>query len=160
MNELSFFDKSQPLALVGVSANTKKFGNQVFQFLQKHGYKVVPVHPESESINGEKCFNSIEELPANIQRAVVMTPPAETDKVLKQLATKGITNVWVQQLSQSAESKNVSEALGLNAIFSRCVFMFAEPVKGVHAFHRWLWKHFYRKRYAQMCKKSHNYQAS
>ncbi|TVR42589.1 MAG: CoA-binding protein [Bacteroidia bacterium] len=160
MNELSFFDKSQLLALVGVSSDTKKFGNQVFQFLHKHGYEVFPVHPRAKSINGVKCFNCITELPPNIDRAIVITPPAETDGVLKQLAAHGIMEVWVQQLSQSADSKNVSESLGLKTIFNRCVFMFAEPVKGIHAFHRWLWKHFYRKKYAQMCKQAHNHPAS
>ncbi len=142
MKEPSFFNKSQTIAIIGVSENKKKFGYYLFDFMKKHGYSVVPVNPKAKEILGNVCYNSIDSLPAEVKKAIIMTPKTQTDKVLKQLHEHGINDVWVQQMCQTTESKEITGSLRMNAIFNRCVLMFAEPVTGIHAFHRWFWNLF------------------
>ena len=48
---------AQPaLAVVGVSRSGKKFGNTAFRELKAKGYRVYPVHPEAQTIEGESCY--------------------------------------------------------------------------------------------------------
>lgn len=135
----AFLNKSGQIAVIGVSKNKNKFGHQVYKTLRDKDYPVVPVHPTEESILDDTCYNSIDALPSTIDKAIVVTSPNETDKILRQLAEKGIRKVWVQQMAQSKESKAIAESLSMDAIFNQCVLMYAEPVKGIHGFHRWLW---------------------
>ncbi len=140
----TFFDKSQPIAIVGVSKNPKKFGFLVYNKLKENGYNVFAINPSAEVIDNDKCYNSIEALPDNVNKAVILTPQKQTDSVLKQIAQKGIRDVWIQQMSETKESIEIAQSLNLNAITKRCVFMYVEPVKGIHAFHRGLLKFFGR----------------
>ena len=144
MNNTSFFQKQDKIALIGVSANTAKFGYKAFEFLIKNDYKAVPVNPGAAEIAGVACVNDISELPPDVMRAVVLTPQKHTDEVLRQLSEKGIREVWVQQMCQSPRSENLSSERDLNARFGKCLFLHAEPVKGIHAFHRGLLKLFGR----------------
>ena len=140
--ENKFFNKSDQIAVIGVSQNPKKFGHQVYSFLKKNNYRVIPVNPKAALILEDVCFNSIASIPDTVEKAVLITPKTETDGVLKELSVKGIKNIWVQQMSQTKESKALAESMGMNAVFNRCALMYAEPVKGIHAFHKWLWKVF------------------
>ncbi len=137
--EKHFFNKTDQIAVIGVSRNKNKFGHQVFKFLKNNDYPVVPVHPNAETILDDTCYNSIASLPSSIEKAIVLTPPKETDSILAQLADKGIKKVWIQQMAQSKESKSIAENLSMDAVFNQCILMYAEPVKGIHAFHRWVW---------------------
>ncbi len=134
-----FLNKSEQIAVIGVSKNKSKFGHQVYKFLKNNDYPVVPVHPTAETILDDACYNSIDTLPSTIEKAIIITSPTETDKILRQLSEKGIKKVWVQQMAQSKESKSIAETLSMDAVFNQCILMYAEPVKGIHAFHRWIW---------------------
>ncbi|MBS4014419.1 MAG: CoA-binding protein [Bacteroidetes bacterium] len=143
-DQTTFFDKSHQIAIVGVSKNPKKFGYLVYDKLKTNGYNVVAVNPSAEAIDNEKCYNSIEALPDTVKKVLIVTPKHHTDALIKQVAQKGIKDVWIQQMSETSESINIAQSLGLNSITKRCVFMYAEPVKGIHAFHRGFLKFFGR----------------
>ena len=60
--------KNKTIAMVGASKNWKRPSNFVMKYLQKHGYKVIPVNPSSagEKILGQLCYSSLEEIPFEI----------------------------------------------------------------------------------------------
>ena len=53
------FVSQKTLALVGMSRQSKKFGNYAFRELTQRGYRVFPIHPVAENIEGEKCYASL-----------------------------------------------------------------------------------------------------
>ena len=61
-----FFD-SEAFAVIGVSADRKKFGNAVFRKMRDAGLTVFPVHPTLASVEGEACYHSVGELPAEVK---------------------------------------------------------------------------------------------
>lgn len=49
---------AQPaLALVGMSRSGKKFGNVAYRELTAKGYRVYPIHPAADSIDGVRCYH-------------------------------------------------------------------------------------------------------
>lgn len=131
-----FFSKNDQIAVVGVSQNPKQFGRMVFDHLKKHGYHVVPVNPNTHEINGAVCYNSMNDVPNTVTKAVVLTASQNTDSVLRTIAQKGIQNVWIQNMCESKESELIAKELHLKCVTKKCAFMFAEPVQGIHKFHR------------------------
>ncbi len=134
------FVSQRTLALVGASAGGKKFGNAALSDLRAKGYQVFPVHPTAETIDGQRCYGSLAELPEPVGGLLIVVPPQQTEKVVRDAAEAGITRVWMQQGAESEAAIRYCEEQGLGAVHGECIFMFAEPVTGGHRLHRWVWK--------------------
>jgi len=134
------FVSQKKLAVVGVSRQGKKFGNMAFRELKAKGYKLLPVHPQAETIEGERCYPSLAALPESVDAVLVVVPPAETEKVVREAAAAGIKRVWMQQGAESPAAIKVCQDNGLSAVHGECILMFAEPAAWFHRAHRWAWK--------------------
>lgn len=140
--EIEEFLQPRRLAVAGVSRNNKKFGSVIFKELSDKGYDVLPINPNTDKINGKHCYKGISELPADITSLLIVTPKTQTNNVLREAINKGIKNIWVQQFSETEQTIKIAEEYQKEIIHDRCIFMFAEPVAGVHKFHRAILKLF------------------
>jgi len=95
------------LAVAGVSKNKKKFGNTIFRELKDKGYRLFPVNPNADTIDGEQCFNSLKELPEEVGGVIIVTPPAETEKVVSDAAAAGIRRFCRSQLNHNLPNLEV-----------------------------------------------------
>jgi predicted CoA-binding protein len=132
------FLSCRKLAVAGVSRSGKKFGNNALKELKKKGYTVYPVNPNANEIGGEKCFNSLIDLRAKVDGVVVVVPPNESLKVVKDAKSAGIKNIWLQQGAESDEAISFCSENGLNVVYGQCILMFAEPAEFFHRAHRWV----------------------
>lgn len=131
---------AQPaLALVGISRSGKKFGNLAFRELVAKGYRVYPIHPAADTIQGARCYQRITDVPEHLDAALVVVPPAEALRAVRQAAAAGIHHVWLQQGAESPEVLDVCRELGLDVVSGECVLMFAKPAS-YHKVHRWIWQ--------------------
>lgn len=130
------FLEPKELAIAGVSRNPKKFGRHVYEHLKDNGYNVYPVNPHIDDLEGVKCYKSIIDLPENVDRILIVTPQKQTAESVRQSLDKGIRNIWIQQASETPDALELLKDQDVNLIYKKCIFMFVEPVKGVHAFHR------------------------
>jgi len=135
-SQIEQFFSNKPIAVIGVSRNKKKFGYMVFDALNKKGYDVLPVNAYTSEINGFKCFESIQALPEGINAAIILTPAKKTEETLHHLIQKGIKHIWIQQTSETPQALALAKENTDNLIYGKCVFMFAQPIKGIHKFHR------------------------
>ncbi len=136
------FIAQKTLALAGASRSGRKFGNSVLKELKGKGYTVYPVHPEAREIDGQQCWPSLKDLPEEVGGAVFVTKPEQTEKLVREAKDAGIPRVWMQQGAHSDAAVAFCRDNGIDAVHGECILMFTEPVKGVHGFHRWLWKLF------------------
>jgi hypothetical protein len=134
------FLSQRKLALVGVSRSGKKFGNMVLKELKAKDYQVYPVHPQASAIDGQTCWPSLSEMPEVVGGVIVVVPPAETERVVRDAAKAKIPRVWMQQGSESASAIRYCEENGLQVVHGECILMFAEPAAFFHRAHRWVWR--------------------
>ena len=87
--DVDAFFTSPAYAVIGVSADRKKFGNTVFRTMKEKGLKVYPVHPTHETVEGEKCYKDVQSLPADVASIVTVVPPAVTKQVVAECAGAG-----------------------------------------------------------------------
>ena len=136
------FLEPREMAISGVSRNPKKFGRMVYDQLKEKGFKIYPVNPNTEMIDGETCYSDVSSLPEHVERLYIVTPARETTGVVEAAVANGIKNIWIQQKSENPEVVQIAEQNQVNLIHKECIFKYAEPVGGVHAFHRLLNKLF------------------
>jgi hypothetical protein len=134
------FVSQRKLAVVGVSRKRAKFGNLAFRELKRKGYKLFPVHPHAEQLEGERCSASLAALPEPVEGVLVIVPPAQAEQVVREAAAAGIRRVWLQQGAGSPATIRFCEDNGISVVHGECILMFAEPAAWYHRAHRWVWK--------------------
>jgi hypothetical protein len=133
------FLAQRSLGLVGVSRSGRKFGNAVLRELTKRGYRVSVVHHEAAEIDGVRCVPSVSELPDEVGGLVLVVPPEQTERIVREAAVKGVRRIWMQQGSESPAAIELCRENGIDAVHGECILMFAEPA-GIHRFHHFIWK--------------------
>ncbi|MGA2296569.1 MAG: CoA-binding protein [FCB group bacterium] len=133
----TFFE--QPLiAVIGVSRQPLKFSNGVYHILKEKGLNVIPVNPNVSEIDGDICYDNITTLPFEIPAALILTPASRTDDVVKQAIAKGVKHIWIQNRAETQSAIDLALKNGIDIIYKQCILMFAEPVKSIHGFHKFL----------------------
>jgi predicted CoA-binding protein len=132
------FLAQKSLAIVGVSRDGQGFGNAACAELAGKGYTLHIVHPEVEQIGGRPCAHSLREVADRVGGVVLVTPPAQTEKLVQEAAALGIRRVWMQQGAESEAAIRYCEEHGIAAVHHQCILMFAEPAAWFHRAHRWV----------------------
>src|SRR5512133_1389516 len=141
LQQINDFIDSQPIALVGVSRNPKKFGYSAFKELKEKGMKIVPVNPQTDEIMGEKCYRNVSMLPPEIKGLIIVTQKSQTATVVKEAREKGIRQIWIQQMAETPEAIQQLSGTDINYITKECILMYYKS-NGMHKFHRVLKKFF------------------
>lgn len=128
------------LALAGASRSGKKFGNVIFRELVARGYDVVPIHPEAPEIEGVPCERDVAAVAGKVEGLVVVTPPETAARLVGEAAATGIRQVWLQQGAGSEEAARRAAEAGVSLVQGHCLLMFLPEVRGLHRFHRFLWR--------------------
>ena len=136
------FIESKTIALYGASPSGKKFGNAIYKSLSKNGYSLFPIPPTADTIEGDKAYGDPGSLPIKPEAALICMKPDKAETVVDQLAAAGVKRIWFQQGADFARAIKKAESAGIEIVSGKCILMYAEPVTGIHAFHRWLWKLF------------------
>jgi len=102
--EVNDFVSTKNLAVVGVSRNGKKFGNAILKELKSKGYNLFPVNPNADEIEGEKCYPNLQSISDEAEGALLVVPPEQSEKVIKEAAEVGINKIWLQQGAESEKA--------------------------------------------------------
>jgi predicted CoA-binding protein len=135
---LEEFLAQRSLALVGVSRDGRTgFGNAVRKELLEKGYELHVVHPEADHIADQPCAHSLAEVAPLVGGVVLVTPPAQTTKLVEEAIALGVRRIWMQQGAESPEAISLCERSGISVVYGECILMFAEPTAWFHRAHRW-----------------------
>ena len=133
---ISSFFNSKCFAISGVSKDEKKFGRVVYKTFIEHGLNAIPINPTINEINGIKVYSSISELPSDVDAVVILNNRNKSQDIIDQAINRGIKNIWIQQSSDPKGFSKSNIDQSFNVITGECIFMWLEPVMGVHKFHR------------------------
>ena len=141
------FLEARHIAIAGVSGKSKiKFGNNLMKDLTKHGYTIYPVNPNTDEIDGVKCYRNVKLLPADVKSLIIATKSDATNQLVKEVKEAGMERVWMQKStgkgSETPEAINFCKENKLDYVYGLCPFMAFG--KGPHKFHYWIRKTFGR----------------
>jgi predicted CoA-binding protein len=143
LKQVDEFLGSGPIAMAGVSRNSKKFGFAAFKELKEKGMNVIPINPYADEIHGSKVYHDIKSLPSDVKGLIVMTNKGQTAGVIREAKEKGIKQIWIQQMAESKEALKELEGSGINYITKECILMHYKP-HSIHKFHSVINKLFRR----------------
>ncbi len=120
------------VAVVGLSKDEKKDSHRVAKYLQKKGFRVIPVNPTADEILGEKSYPSLADLPSQLKRTVeiidIFRPsqavPQIVDEAIRIRKETGMPKViWMQLGIANSEAAFRAKDSGMTVVQDRCMMI-------------------------------------
>jgi predicted CoA-binding protein len=120
---LDILKKYQTIAVVGLSANPARASNEVSEYLQGAGYRIIPVNPNEKEVLGEKSYARLEEVPEKIEIVEVFRRSEYLPGVVESAIRVGANVLWMQLGIANAEATEQARAAGLLVVEDACMFV-------------------------------------
>jgi predicted CoA-binding protein len=112
---------ARTVAIVGLSASELRASNFVGYYLQRHGYRVIPVNPNEDRVLGEQVYSNLRDVPQHIDVVDVFRDPSAVPEIARDAAEVGAGALWLQFGVISAEGARIAEEAGLAVVMDRCL---------------------------------------
>ena len=117
------------VAVTGVSRTPKTHGsNNVYRRLRERGYAVFAVNPNTDEVEGDRCYQDLKSIPGGVQAVVIGTRPEIAEGTMRECAELGIKQVWMHRGpgagSVSAAATSYGRQHGITVIDGGCPLMF------------------------------------
>jgi uncharacterized protein len=118
------------IAVAGLSVKPNRPSHEVAQYMQSHGYRIIPVNPTYAGtyILGELCYESLTEaaaaLAAEDRRIGIVDcfrKSSEVGAIVDEAIELGVRCIWMQLgvIDEAAASR--ARAAGITVIMDRCI---------------------------------------
>jgi predicted CoA-binding protein len=121
--------EARTVAVVGLSSNTEKASNEVGAYLMEQGYRVIPVNPNEEEVLGERSYESVEQIPEQVDVVDVFLPSEKTPEIAEDAVRAGAGTLWLQLGIENSEARRIAEEGGLTYVENRCMRQTHEGVQ-------------------------------
>jgi len=91
------------VAVIGASGDRHKYGNKAVRAYLESGFKVFPVNPREDTIEGLKAYKTLEEISEPLNFISMYVPPVVGLKLLPSIAQKKPQELWLNPGSESDE---------------------------------------------------------
>lgn len=114
---------ARTIAVVGLSERPGRDSYQVAAYLQRHGYRIVPINPGSDRILGEQVYPDLAAIPADIRVDIVdiFRKPEAIPAIVEQAVARGAGAVWMQRGLAHNAAADTARAAGLRVVMDRCL---------------------------------------
>src|SRR5947209_18910249 len=124
MNDAEITDllkRTKTIAVVGLSNNPMRPSFGVSRFLQRQGYRIIPVNPKETEMLGERAYPSVKDVPDEIDLVDIFRRPARVPEVIDDARAKGIRHIWMQEGVVNHEAARKAEDAGMSVVMDRCI---------------------------------------
>jgi predicted CoA-binding protein len=122
MNQIAeILRTAQTIAVVGLSGKRYRPSYGVTEYMQRSGYRIIPVNPYETEILGERCYPSLDEVPGEIDIVDIFRRSEFVPDIVEAAIRRHAKAIWMQEgVSHEAAAKRATEA-GLLVLMDRCI---------------------------------------
>jgi hypothetical protein len=122
--------KYRTVAIVGASRDLSKDSHRVAKYLQSQGFRIVPVNPTADEVLGERCYKSLLEMPAEVQRTIeivdIFRPSPDAPAIVEQTVKLKERYdrpyvVWMQLGIVNEQAAETAREAGITVVMNRCM---------------------------------------
>jgi uncharacterized protein len=110
------------IAVVGASPRPERPSHRVMAYLQRQGYRAIPVNPNAagSAINGEKCYTALADVAEKVDMVDVFRRSELAGKAVDDAIAIGAKVVWMQLGVRDDAAAARAEAAGVKVVMNRC----------------------------------------
>jgi len=128
---VEIFDNVKTIAVLGLSPDESKPSHRVAKYLQKKGFKIIPIYPKEDMILGEKVYRSLLEIPFKVDMVDIFRKPKVLDMIADACIERGDIKVfWAQKdiINNNAAAK--AKNAGMKVVQNMCAMVEHEAAEG------------------------------
>lgn len=116
-------NKYKIIAVVGLSSNPLRPSHEVSEYMQRAGYRIIPVNPNETEVLGEKSYARLEDVPEKIDVVNIFRRAEEVPPVVESAIRIGAKVVWMQLGIENDEAAEEARAAGLAVVEDACILV-------------------------------------
>jgi uncharacterized protein len=116
-----FLRQAKTIAVVGLSDNPERTSYQVSAYMQKQGYRIIPVNPRITSSLGEKAYPDLQSVTVPIDIVNIFRRSEEVAGIVQAAIQVGAKAVWAQQGVRDDEAAREAVKHGLFTVMDQCI---------------------------------------
>lgn len=113
----------QTIAVVGLSSRQTRPGYYVPAYLQRQGYRIIPVNPHLDGALGEKAYPTLGDIPEKVDLVLLFRRPQFVLPVVEEAVETGAGAVWMQLGIVNQEAAERARAAGLDVVMDACMMV-------------------------------------
>ena len=113
--------QSKTIAVVGLSSKPERASYQVAAYMQRHGYRIIPVNPRETQVLGEQAYASLKDVPVPVDIVDVFRESSAVPEIVVDTIAIGAKVLWLQLDIHHAESEAQAQAAGITVISDVCI---------------------------------------
>jgi predicted CoA-binding protein len=113
--------KSNVIAVVGLSSKKFRPSYGVAEYMQKEGYRIIPVNPNETEVLGEKAYARLEDIPEHVDIVDIFRRSEFVAPLVEEAIRRGASAVWMQEGVVDEEAAEKARAAGLAVVMDRCI---------------------------------------
>lgn len=115
-------ENAKTIAVVGLSSSRMRPSHGVAEYLQRAGYKIIPVNPNEKEILGERAVARLEDIREKVDIVDVFRRPEFVPEVAESAIAMGAKALWLQEGVINEEAAKRARAAGLFVVMDLCIF--------------------------------------
>jgi predicted CoA-binding protein len=113
--------EAKTIAVVGLSSNPIRPSFGVSRFLQRQGFRIIPVNPNETEVLGERAYPSLRDVPDHIDIVNIFRRPARVPEVVDDALAKGVRCLWMQEGVVNQAAAKQAEQAGMSVVMDKCI---------------------------------------
>ena len=120
---LRIYREARTIAMVGASPNWNRPSYFVMRYLQRKGFRVIPINPRAldAPILGESVYPDLGSVPVPVDVVDVFRRPEDTPAIAQDAAAIGAKVLWLQLGIRNPETATIAGLSGLTVIEDQCM---------------------------------------
>jgi predicted CoA-binding protein len=111
---------SRTIAVVGLSSKRYRPSYGVAEYMQRVGYRIIPVNPHETEVLGEKCYPTLEAVPGPVDMVDIFRRSEFVPEIVAAAIKIGARSIWMQEGVVHEEAAETARAAGLAVVMDRC----------------------------------------
>lgn len=116
-------ENAQTIAVVGLSSEKHKAGYYVPEYLQREGYRIIPVNPYLDSALGEKAYPDLTAVPEPVDLVLIFQRSHNVPPFVDQAIDIGAKMVWMQLGIMNPQAAQKAQEAGLKVVQNACMLV-------------------------------------
>ena len=115
------FATAKTIAVVGLSSDEERPSHGVAAYLQRQGYRIIPVNPYEREVLGEKAYPNLQSVPDPVDIVNIFRRPSEVLPHVLEAINVGAPAIWLQLDVINPRAVQRALAAGLDVVEDRCI---------------------------------------
>jgi predicted CoA-binding protein len=113
--------EAKVIAVVGISNRPERPSHEVAAYLQRQGYRIVPVNPGLTEVLGEPCFPTLTACGEAVDLVDIFRASDAVPPIVEEAIATGAKSIWMQEGVSHAEAAAKAESAGLLVVQDLCI---------------------------------------